>query len=150
MAKHPVTGMDIEDGHGALPEHQQVVQHLHYIEQTQGEEAADAMRAELGLPPVKEEREAAVEATAAGTASAHELAKHDDRLTALEAGLAADSDHAHQIGKLSDRITELEAERDTHHERLTALEQGVSKPVPAPDWKPVNLTKEPETHGSGQ
>jgi hypothetical protein len=93
--------MEIEDGHGALPEHQQVVHHLHYIEQTRGEEAADAMRVELGLPTAKEEREAAAAATAAGTGSAHELARHDDLLTALEVNAA-------EHKALADRIARLE------------------------------------------
>ena len=42
---HPITGMRLENGVGALPDDlQALVLHCAYIEQTQGEEAAAAMR----------------------------------------------------------------------------------------------------------
>lgn len=163
MAKHPVTGMEIEDGHGALPESQQVVQHLHYIEQTQGEEKADEMRKELGLPPVKEEREAASAAAAAGTGSAHELAVLNDRITALEV-------NASDYKALIDRVAKLEHDFAARPEAptveaITAPPPGVhdatepfraSEPMPAPSWEqpqefkqPMPAT-EPKPHGISQ
>lgn len=48
MRIHPITGMRLEDGSGALPDDQQaLVLHCAYIEQTQGQEAADAMRGKV-------------------------------------------------------------------------------------------------------
>jgi len=86
MDKHPVTGMEIEDGHGALPEQQQVVNHLHYIAQTRGEEAADAMRVELGLPTSAEMAAAAADAEDTNAAEHKALS---DRITRLEDAFAA-------------------------------------------------------------
>ena len=146
MAKHPVTGMELEDGHGALPEYQQVVQHLHYIEQTKGEEVADAMRAEMGLPTAKEEREAAAAATAAGTGSAHELARHDDRLTALEV-------NASEHKALAERIAKLEHDMaDTLKWRTEPAKQEALTAPPQEEWKPQEFkpmtATESEPHGS--
>lgn len=48
MRIHPITGMPLEDGSGAWPDDQQaLVLHCGYIEQTQGKEAADAMRGKV-------------------------------------------------------------------------------------------------------
>jgi hypothetical protein len=44
---HPVTGMRLEDGYGALPISRQALLHCAWIEQSQGKEAADAIRAQL-------------------------------------------------------------------------------------------------------
>ena len=49
---HPVTLMPIEQGRGALPEHQQIVNHLVVIEREQGLKVADAMRKKLGIKTV--------------------------------------------------------------------------------------------------
>lgn len=46
-ARHPVTEMPLERGVGALPVNQQARLHLKVIAQTQGREAADAMRERL-------------------------------------------------------------------------------------------------------
>lgn len=45
---HPITGMALEDGYGALPDDEQAVRiHVPYLEQWFGKAAADAMRARL-------------------------------------------------------------------------------------------------------
>jgi len=46
---HPVTMLPIEQGRGALSEHQQVHNHLVTIEREHGLKAADAMRNKLGI-----------------------------------------------------------------------------------------------------
>lgn len=48
MRIHPVTGMALEDGFGHLPDDQQALLiHCPYIEQTQGKDVADRMRAQI-------------------------------------------------------------------------------------------------------
>lgn len=48
MRIHPITGMPLEDGIGALSDDEQaLVLHLPIIEQTQGKAVADAMRAKI-------------------------------------------------------------------------------------------------------
>jgi len=48
MRTHPITGMQLEDGIGALSDDDQArILHCAYIEQVEGKEAADAMRAKL-------------------------------------------------------------------------------------------------------
>jgi hypothetical protein len=48
MRIHPITGMPLEDGVGALPDDEQaLVLHLPIIEQEQGKAVADAMRAKI-------------------------------------------------------------------------------------------------------
>jgi hypothetical protein len=45
---HPITGMQLEDGIGCLDDDTQaLVLHCAYIEQTEGEKAAEAMRAKV-------------------------------------------------------------------------------------------------------
>ena len=44
---HPITGMPLETGIGAAPHHVQAQHHCNVIEQREGKEAADAMRAKL-------------------------------------------------------------------------------------------------------
>jgi hypothetical protein len=46
---HPVTKMPIEQGSGALPEHQQVLNHIAAVEREQGSKAANAMRKKLDI-----------------------------------------------------------------------------------------------------
>ena len=51
MRIHPITGLPLEDGSGALSDDQQALLiHIPYIEQTQGKAIADAMRAKLLQP----------------------------------------------------------------------------------------------------
>ena len=45
--RHPVTGIPLEQGHGALPEKLQAAQHLKLIEEAHGKAAADAVRKRL-------------------------------------------------------------------------------------------------------
>jgi hypothetical protein len=40
---HPVTGMPLENGSGALPDKQQALMHLAHIAREQGKDVADAM-----------------------------------------------------------------------------------------------------------
>lgn len=47
---HPVTGMIIETGRGALPERQQTAIHCQMIEAAGDKERADEMRRKIGLP----------------------------------------------------------------------------------------------------
>ena len=62
MRIHPITGMPLEDGHGALSDDEQALKlHLPYIEQTQGEDIADAMRAKILAHEKLEEAQAEVE-----------------------------------------------------------------------------------------
>lgn len=51
---HPITLMPLEQGSGALPHDQQAMLHLQTIEETDGKEAADAMRRKLGVPTAEE------------------------------------------------------------------------------------------------
>ncbi len=45
--RHPITGIPIELGSGALPADQQAILHCQVIEETEGRAAADAMRKKL-------------------------------------------------------------------------------------------------------
>ena len=45
--RHPVTGFPIERGSGALPERMQAQNHIRHVAETEGPEAADAMRKRL-------------------------------------------------------------------------------------------------------
>lgn len=48
MRTHPITGLMLEDGSGALPDEEQARRiHIPFIRRTQGDAAADAMLAKL-------------------------------------------------------------------------------------------------------
>ena len=101
MRTHPITEMSLEDGHGALSDHEQATNvHLPYIEKTRGKEAADEIRRKLGVPTAEDSAEA--ESVDDETLSHHHdrLEEHHERLTALEENAAERA--------LSDRIAALE------------------------------------------
>lgn len=64
MRIHPITGMSLEDGYGALADNLQAERiHIPYIRQSQGDAAADAMLAKLKAaeaPPAPEAAPTAV------------------------------------------------------------------------------------------
>ncbi len=51
--RHPITGMILEQGVGALPVSVQAQHHCRQIEAEQGKDAADAMRRKLAGQPLK-------------------------------------------------------------------------------------------------
>lgn len=80
---HPITKMPIENGLGALPEHEQALNHLRSIEAERGEQVE--MRKQLGVKTSADIEAEAQAARIAEQAKADELADLKARNAALEA-----------------------------------------------------------------
>ena len=78
---HPVTKRPIETGRGALPVDQQALMHLADVEKEEGQERADAMRKQMGIPT---ESEIAAKRAEAAEAEKARQARIDTALALLE------------------------------------------------------------------
>jgi hypothetical protein len=134
MKIHPITGMPLEDGRGALPEHVQAANHCAAIEAEGDKPRADALRKKLGIP-LREDVAAAkskadaerVQREKAAAAALPKLealqASHDEQAKRL-------SEHHETIGVAIQRLDALEQNASEHKamaDRIAALEAIVSK-----------------------